>query len=89
MCEYLEEETTKKDIFNCIKNSISKHKFKWEKCTDGAQGIMGKIKGFIIIILEVDTSVTNSHCVLHRHVLITKNIVLFKNYFGWSRKNYF
>ena len=51
MCKYLEEKTTGEDIFNRINNYITKHEIEWKKCTDictdGAQAMVGKMKGVV------------------------------------------
>lgn len=43
-------------------------------CTDGAVAMVGKIKGVITRIKEVAPKCSNTHCVLHRHVLATKKL---------------
>lgn len=62
MCEYLQEKTTGEDIFNCINNYITKHEIEWKRCTDictdGAQAMVGKMKGVVTRILQVATSAT-------------------------------
>jgi len=70
MWKYLLEKMTGEDMFNCINNYITKHKIEWIKCTDICTDcpldMMWKIKGVITRIMEISTSATKYHCVLHR-----------------------
>uniref|UniRef100_A0A452HAN9 Zinc finger BED-type containing 5 n=1 Tax=Gopherus agassizii TaxID=38772 RepID=A0A452HAN9_9SAUR len=78
LCESLQSNTTGEEIFNCINNFIRKHEISWGKCidvcTDGAQTMIGKIKGAVTRIINVAPESIKSHCILHRQALAVKKI---------------
>uniref|UniRef100_K7FCX8 DUF4371 domain-containing protein n=1 Tax=Pelodiscus sinensis TaxID=13735 RepID=K7FCX8_PELSI len=78
LCEFLQTNTTGENIFNCINNVIKTHQISWEKCvdvcSDGAKAMVGTVAGDVTRIKNVAPNCTSSHCILHRHALVVKNI---------------
>lgn len=78
LCAPLETNTTGEEIFKVIDRDMSKHHTDWNKyidvCSDGAAAMIGKIKGTLTRIKDVAPKYSSSHCVLHRHALVTMKI---------------
>uniref|UniRef100_K7FJM3 Zinc finger BED-type containing 5 n=1 Tax=Pelodiscus sinensis TaxID=13735 RepID=K7FJM3_PELSI len=74
LCEFLQTNTTGETIYNCINNFMKTHQISWEKCvdvcSDGAKAMVGTVAG----AKNVAPNCTSSHCILHRHALVVKNI---------------
>ena len=43
-------------------------------CWDGAQSMIGSIKGFVSLVKNIDSEIITTHCFLHREVLIGKTL---------------
>uniref|UniRef100_K7G4R7 DUF4371 domain-containing protein n=1 Tax=Pelodiscus sinensis TaxID=13735 RepID=K7G4R7_PELSI len=78
LCEFLQTNTTGENIFNCINTFMKTHQIRWEKCvdvcSDGAKAMVGTVAGAVTRIKNVAPNCTSSHCILHRHALVVKNI---------------
>ncbi|KAL4127510.1 hypothetical protein QTP88_011677 [Uroleucon formosanum] len=78
LCAPLETNTTGEEIFKVIDSHMSKHHIEWNKyidvCSDGAAAMIGKIKSTVTRIKSVAPKCSSSHCVLHRHALVTMKI---------------
>ncbi|XP_060853299.1 zinc finger BED domain-containing protein 5-like [Rhopalosiphum padi] len=80
LCTPLDTNTTGGEIFKVIDSYMNKHQVDWVKCidicSDGAAAMVGKIKGTITRIKNVAPKCHSSHCVLHRHALVSKKMPL-------------
>ncbi len=78
LCTPLETNATREEIFKIINCYMRKHDHDWDKCvnvcSDGAAAMVGKLKGTVSRIKNVAPNCTSSHCILHRHALVAKNI---------------
>jgi len=78
LCTPLDTNTTGEEIFKVIDSYMNKHQVDWVKCIDvcgdGAAAMVGKIKGTVKRIKNVAPKCHCSHCVLHRHALVSKKM---------------
>jgi hypothetical protein len=74
ICKRLPTHTTGEDIFNLTDLYISGKDLRWNQCvdicTDSAQSMVGKTKGFIAHVSHC----TRMHCIIHCLVLAVKKI---------------
>ena len=77
-CEDLKSRTTAKDIFEKVSIFFEEHDLDWQNlcgvCTDGAPAMLGHKSGFQTLVKSRSPNMIGSHCMLHRHALIMKNI---------------
>lgn len=75
-CLELKQTTKGQDVFNLVDDNIKSRSLQWKNCvsicTDGAPSMLGKIKGFAALVLEVNPLVKVVHCMIHREALMTK-----------------
>ncbi|XP_072380944.1 zinc finger BED domain-containing protein 5-like [Diabrotica undecimpunctata] len=78
MCEDFKSYATGEEIFKAIHEYIRKNDIEWSKCvdicSDGAAATVGKIRGAVSTIKVVAENASSSHCILHRHSLVTKKM---------------
>ncbi|KAJ7335608.1 hypothetical protein JRQ81_013549, partial [Phrynocephalus forsythii] len=80
MSELLEAYTTGNEIIKAIDKCVQK-KMIWngtstcvDICSDGAAAMVGKVKGALSRMKQVDGNATSSHSVIHRHSLATRRM---------------
>ena len=63
---------------NIVNHFMEENGIEWAKfgslCTNGAPAMMGKRSEFVALVKEKCAAVIVTHCVLHRHALVTKTL---------------
>jgi hypothetical protein len=61
--------TTGCEIFYCINAYFEEHEIKWAHCvsvcTDSALALTGQIKGFLVFVKKLNSTLITTHCFLH------------------------
>jgi len=69
--------TRGQDVFD-ISAYLEKYNLSWNSCvricTDWAPCMIGSIKGFVSLVQRENPNVVQTHCFLHREVLVSKTI---------------
>ena len=77
LCHRMQCRTTDLDIFNVFNDFFSQSELSWERClgicTDGATSMTGKHSGIVASIREKAPNIIQTHCMIHREVLVAKN----------------
>ena len=70
--------TRGQDVFEILSAYFEKWNLSWNSCigiyTDGAPCMVGSIKGFVSLVQKENPNVVQTHCFLHREVLVSKTI---------------
>jgi hypothetical protein len=77
-CSLLKERTTGEYRFKLTNAYFAENEIDWSHCigicTDGATSVMGKHAGFVAQTKEVVTSISWTHCCIHRQALASKRM---------------
>ncbi|XP_034021474.1 SCAN domain-containing protein 3 [Thalassophryne amazonica] len=77
-CKALPEKSTGEEIFRVTSEYLDKGGLAWENCTgvctDGAAAMVGRSKGFVSRVKEINPNVIVTHCFLHREALVAKTL---------------
>ncbi|XP_039174925.1 zinc finger BED domain-containing protein 5-like isoform X2 [Crotalus tigris] len=77
-CRPLPGKTTGEEIFTMIDNFFNKHGILWTWCvaicSDGAAALTGRASDVIAQAKTRNSSIVSNHCILHRHVLASKQM---------------
>jgi hypothetical protein len=72
-CKELPETCKGEDTFNVLSSYVKTKGLSWKNCvgicTDGAQSMVGSIRGFTSLVKEEKPDIT-THCFIHREVLV-------------------
>ena len=75
-CKQLLTSTRGQDIFDTITIRLEKYGLSWDSCvgicTDGAPSMVGCIKSFASLVEKQNPYILQTHCFLHREVLVSK-----------------
>ena len=70
--------TRGQDVFNILSAYLEKWNLSWNSfvgiCTNGAPCMVSNIKGFVSLVQRKNPNVVQTHCFLHREVLVSKTI---------------
>ena len=80
-CDPLLETAKASDVFQKVNNFFVKQNFDWKKkigsiCTDGAPAMLRNKCEFAALVKKEASNVTVTHCMLHRHALAAKSLLL-------------
>ena len=77
-CHQIQCRTTVLDAFNVLNDFFSQSELSWERCvgicTYGTASMTGKHSGAVARNREKVPNITQTHCMIHREVLVTKNL---------------
>ena len=77
-CKEMSLTTKGQDVFEILSAYFEKWNLSWNSCigicTDGAPCMVGSIKGFVLLVQKENPNVVQTHCFLHREVLVSKTI---------------
>jgi len=77
-CKEISLTTKVQDVFDILPAYFEKWNFSWNSCigicTDGTPCMVGSIKGFVSLVQKENPNVVETHCFLHREVLVSKTI---------------
>ena len=77
-CKKMSLTTKGQDVFDILSAYLEKWNLSWNSCigicTDGAPCMVGSIKGFVSLVQKENPNVVQTHCFLHREVLVSKTI---------------
>ena len=77
-CKEMSLTTKGQDVFDILSAYLEKWNLSWNSCvgicTDGAPCMIGSIKGFVSLVQRENPNVVQTHCFLHREVLVSKTI---------------
>ena len=77
-CNALQTIPTGRDVFNMVKSCFQKNHIPMETigsiCTDGAPAMLGNRSGFVSLIRNEVPDVIITHCILHRHALMSRTL---------------
>ena len=66
------------DIFDILSAYLERLNVSWNSCvricTDGAPCMIGSIKGFVSLVQRENPNAVQTHCFLHKEVLVSKTI---------------
>ena len=75
-CCGLNQTTKGSDVFSLVDENITAKNMRWENCvsicTDGALSMVGKYKGFVAHVKNVNPNIMSIHCMIHREALMAK-----------------
>ena len=77
-CHQMQCRTTGLDVFNVLNDFFSHSKLSWERsvgiCTDGTASMTGQHSGAVARIREKVPNFIQTHCMIHREVLVAKRL---------------
>lgn len=77
-CNSLETHTTGEDIFKMVNDNITLFNLLWKDCvgvcTDGCPSMRGIKKGFATLVLQQNSNIISTHCMIHREALAAKSL---------------
>ena len=78
MCASLLGTCTGEDIFSAADTRLKNDGLSWKQCisicTDGAEPMAGKHKGFLARVLQVAPRINFTHCIIYRENLASKTL---------------
>ena len=80
ICKSLILKSTARDVFNKMKSFFDTNEIPLQVigsiCTDGAPVMLGNRSSFVTLVRKEVPEATTTHCILHRHTLVSTTLPL-------------